>query len=164
MFQYRVFLILTLKSLFAIALFSAAACAQSDSFSNGAGKNRSVVIIESATGEHRFNVEMADTDETRRLGLMYRENMAADAGMLFDFGEPQAISMWMKNTLIPLDMAFIDEKGVIKRIAANTTPRSLESVRSGALVISVLEVNGGVFAELGVKEGDQVRHPIFSQD
>jgi len=146
--------------LFAAVLF-AAGCAQGDL---RAGAGDSVVVIETDTGAHRFAVEIADDPEERRVGLMHRTTLAADAGMLFDFGdEPAPLSMWMKNTLIPLDMAFIDEEGVIRRIAADTTPRSLESIPSGAPVIAVLEVNGGAFARLGVEEGDRVRHPIFDR-
>ncbi|MHA7873559.1 MAG: DUF192 domain-containing protein [Hyphococcus sp.] len=123
------------------------------------------VIIITDDERHEFFVEVADDDDERRLGLMYRTELAPNAGMLFDFGETQHISMWMKNTLIPLDMAFIDASGEIKRIAANTTPRSLESVRSGEPVVAVLEVNGGTFERLGVKAGDRVAHSMFqSQD
>lgn len=129
----------------------------------GAAAN-DVAVISSANGEHRFKVELADDYEERRVGLMYREVLAADAGMLFDFGDPQPVSIWMKNTLIPLDIAFIDGSGVIQRISANATPRSLESMPSGTLVTAVLEVNGGVFEQLGVKPGDQVKHPIFKAD
>ena len=93
-----------------------------------------------------------------------RTELAENAGMLFDFEETQPVSMWMKNTLIPLDIAFIDKDGVIRRIAAETTPRSLESISSGAPVIAVLEVNGGVFERLGVEEGDRVRHPMFNNE
>ena len=145
------------------ALFSAA-CAQGDRVGAERGAAQNTVVIESGAERHRFYVEIADDDEERRIGLMYRTELAQDAGMLFDFGEPQQLSMWMKNTLIPLDIAFIDKEGVIRRIAANTTPRSLESIRSGAAVVGVLEVNGGVFERLGVKEGDIVRHPIFNND
>ena len=148
-----------------VALFSvASACAQGDRAAGLGGARDDVVIISSSTGEHRFQIELANDNEERRVGLMYRTELAAGTGMLFDFGDPQPISMWMKNTLIPLDMAFIDQKGVIKRIAANTTPRSLESVASGAPVIAVLEVNGGAFERLGVKAGDTVSHPIFDAD
>lgn len=144
-------------------LLSGVACAGPD---NGGRRNAraDTLVIYTDTGEHRFNIELADDDEERRLGLMYRTELADDAGMLFDFGDPQPVSMWMKNTLISLDMAFIDEEGVIRRIAARTTPRSLESIHSGANVIAVLEVNGGVFERLGVEEGDKVAHPIFQAD
>lgn len=153
-------------AVFCGAAVSISACAQGElnsSARNNASKD--VVTIQAVSGgEHRFNIELADEPEERRVGLMYRTEMAADAGMLFDFEKPQQISMWMKNTLIPLDMAFIDEQGVIRRIAADTTPRSLESIPSGALVIAVLEVNGGTFERLGIAEGDKVRHPIFKSE
>ena len=149
--------------LFLFLLF-ATACAQGDRVGGIGGASQNIVVITSETGEHRFRVEIADDDEERRIGLMYRTEMAADAGMLFDFEVSRPISMWMKNTLISLDMAFIDEKGVIKRIAANTTPRSLESVQSGEPVIAVLEVNGGVLDSLGIKAGDTVDHPMFKSD
>ena len=146
-----------------IMLLFGAACAGPD---NNGRRNAAAdtLVIYADSGKHRFTIELADDDEERRLGLMYRTELADDAGMLFDFGDPQPVSMWMKNTLIPLDMAFIDEQGVIRRIAANTTPRSLESIPSGANVIAVLEVNGGLFERLGVEEGDKVAHPIFQAD
>lgn len=153
----------SLKNLM-IVLFAAASvsCAQSDAIDgNSRSSNAETVTIYSDTDEHKFFIELADEDEERRLGLMYRTEMAEDAGMLFDFKSPQPISMWMKNTLIPLDMAFIDADGIIKRIAANTTPRSLTSIHSGARVIAVLEVNGGTFERLNIKEGDRVEHAIF---
>ncbi len=152
--------VLTCLKIFCLCFF-AMACAQGDRAAGFGAPGNDTVVISSASGEHRFKIELADDNEERRVGLMYREELAAGAGMLFDFGEPQPVSMWMKNTLIPLDMAFIDETGVIQRIAANTTPRSLESIASGAPVTAVLEVNGGVFEQLGVKPGDRVKHPIF---
>jgi len=163
--KLRVMKVSDLISVLALAMapLMLASCAQSDAPGFSAAASEDIVIIESKSGAHRFTIEFADTDEKRKLGLMHRTEMAADAGMLFDFGEPQPISMWMKNTLIPLDMAFIDETGIIKNIAANTTPRSLESIRSGAPVVAVLEVNGGTLARLGVEAGDQVRHPMFAK-
>ncbi len=148
-----------------LIIFLGAACAGPD----GAGgrsssANDETLIIYTDDDEYKFYIELADDDDERRMGLMYRTELAGNAGMLFDFGEPQPVSMWMKNTLIPLDMAFIDETGEIRRIAANTTPRSLESVHSGAAVTAVLEVNGGTFERLGVEEGDKVAHPIFKSE
>lgn len=146
-------------------VLSGAACAGSDRGEQARrNTDTDTLVIYADTGEHRFDIELADDDEERRLGLMYRTELADDAGMLFDFGDPQPVSMWMKNTLISLDMAFIDEEGVIRRIAANTTPRSLDSIPSGANVIAVLEVNGGLLERLGVEEGDKVAHPIFQAD
>lgn len=144
-----------------LSLFITTGCARGDRI-GATGGGRDQLVIETAAGEHQFYVELADDNEERRTGLMYRTEMPADAGMLFDFEVVQPISMWMKNTLIPLDMAFIDEEGVIRRIAPMTTPRSLESVSSGVPVLSVLEVNGGTFEKLGIKAGDTVRHPLFN--
>lgn len=141
-------------------LTQGAACAQSEST---IGDPENIVIIDSDTGKHRFHVEIADDFDEITMGLMYRTELPDDAGMLFVFKPAQSISMWMKNTLIPLDMAFIGEDGVIKRIAENTTPRSLEAIPSGEPVLAVLEVNGGAFARLGVKPGDRVRHPVFKK-
>ncbi len=140
-------------------LLAAQGCAR-----GSADDGRETLIIVTDTGEHRFRVEIADDDEERRIGLMYRTELEPDAGMLFDFGEPQPLSMWMKNTLIPLDMAFISADGEIRRIASMTTPQSLTSVRSGGPAVAVLEVNGGVLAGLGVKPGDRVRHRIFERN
>ena len=145
------------------AVLAASACSRGDGLGNAKNGFQPLVVV-AENGEHKFRVEIADDDETRRLGLMYRTEMAPDAGMLFDFGEPQPLAMWMKNTLIPLDLAFIDKDGVIRRITANATPRSLESLPSGSPVIAVLEVNGGVFEKLGIKAGDKVRHKMFSKD
>ncbi|GJL94590.1 MAG: hypothetical protein DHS20C05_09950 [Hyphococcus sp.] len=146
-----------------LTIVTSAACAQSDGLANRSSKAADKVTIVSETGEHQFTVEIADDDPTRQLGLMYRESMAEDAGMLFDFEQTRPVAMWMKNTLISLDMAFIDEEGVILTIAAETTPRSLESIPSGPPVLAVLEVNAGIFEELGVKPGDKVLHPIFDR-
>ena len=147
-----------------VAAIFLTACAQGELRPGAQNDALDVVVIETDSGAHRFTVELADDPEERRVGLMHRTELAADAGMLFDFGdEPRPLSMWMKNTLIPLDMAFIDEQGVIRRIAANTVPRSLDSIPSGAAVIGVLEVNGGTFARLEIREGDRVRHPMFAQ-
>ena len=146
------------------ALFATgASCARDGATAAQAAAAENVLTIVSGDREHRFRIELAKSDEERSQGLMFRTELADDAGMLFDFGpEPRPVSMWMKNTLIPLDMAFIAEGGRIARIAAMTTPRSLTSVPSGEDVIAVLEVRGGRFGELGVKEGDVVRHPMFA--
>jgi uncharacterized membrane protein (UPF0127 family) len=158
---FRRFVLLGLCAAFA----SSASCAPRDGGPRGAGApgDTQTLTIVSGGSEARFNVELADTDEERRIGLMYRTSMAENAGMLFDFShENQVQSMWMKNTLIPLDMAFIAKDGRIVRIEKMTTPRSLTSIRSGEQVAAVLEVNGGRFDALGIKPGDTVRHPLFS--
>lgn len=140
-----------------------ASCARDAAPAGQSSADERVLTIEAADKSHRFKLELARTGEERRQGLMFRTELADDAGMLFDFGpEPGPVSMWMKNTLIPLDMAFIAKGGRIARIAAMTTPQSLTSVPSGEDVVAVLEVRGGRLAELGVQEGDMVRHPWFT--
>jgi uncharacterized protein len=112
--------------------------------------------IRSATGTHRFTVEVARTPDQQAQGLMFRTSLAADEGMIFPFARPQVASFWMRNTLIPLDMIFIRADGTIARIAANTIPHNEESVTSGEPVVAVLEIRGGRSAELGLSEGDRV--------
>jgi len=121
------------------------------------------LVIETASGAHQFTVELADDEQERRTGLMYRESLAPDKGMLFDFEDEAPRSMWMKNTLISLDMAFIDASGRIISIENNTTPRSLSPVASRGPARAVLEVGGGRLAEIGAAPGDRVRHPIFNE-
>ena len=112
-------------------------------------------------GRFEFTVEMAVTWEQRRQGLMFRRELAPDAGMLFDYGTVAPVAMWMKNTLIPLDMIFIGADGQVVNIGRNTTPQSLKPVRSWGPVRAVLEVRAGTASRLGLKAGDAVRHPLF---
>ncbi len=119
------------------------------------------LVIETRTGLQKFLVEIAATPEKRAVGLMGRQSMPENRGMLFDFGTDQHISMWMKNTYIPLDMAFISNKGVIKKIVKRTVPHSLAPITSGQPVRAVLELNGGLTDRLKISIGDLVRHPIF---
>jgi uncharacterized protein len=114
-------------------------------------------------GRHTFSVEVARNDADRAQGLMYRRSMPADRGMLFDFGRVEPVSMWMRNTYIPLDMLFIRPDGAIARIAENTEPLSTRTVPSGEPVLAVLELNGGTAARLGIKPGDRVEHPLFKR-
>ncbi|MCH8614793.1 DUF192 domain-containing protein [Sphingomonas sp. SM33] len=114
------------------------------------------LTIQSATGTHKFTVEVASSQEEQAQGLMNRQSLAPDRGMIFPYDPPQQVAFWMKNTLIPLDMVFIGADGKIGRIAANTTPMSLDPVPSVDPVSAVLEIAGGRAAELGLKEGDKV--------
>lgn len=118
--------------------------------------------ITSSTGVVTFEVEVARTEEQRATGLMYRKTLGERAGMLFDFKVDQPVSMWMKNTYIPLDMLFIRADGSIARIAAMTTPLSTATIPSGEPVRAVLEIAGGQARKLGIKPGDRVAHPLFS--
>jgi len=122
----------------------------------------SALTIQTSSGEVSFRVELADTPDARQKGLMYREALAPDTGMLFDYHEPQIVAMWMKNTLIPLDMLFISASGKVVRIEQNTVPHSTEIIRSGVSVRAVLELRGGTASSAGIKPGDAVVHPIFA--
>ena len=126
--------------------------------------SQSQILIVSKSGTHKFTVDIAATAAQRQLGLMFREEMAADRGMLFDFGEEKLISMWMKNTLISLDMLFVDKTGTILQIEHATIPMSLDPISGNAPALSVIELNAGVTKELGIFEGDQVLHDIFFQE
>ncbi|WP_225907974.1 DUF192 domain-containing protein [Hyphomonas sediminis] len=119
--------------------------------------------IQSGDETHAFTVEMATTPEEIQQGLMFRESLAPDAGMLFDFGMTRQASMWMKNTLIPLDMLFILEDGSVVAIARNAQPGSLRSIGPGVPVRAVLELPGGRAKELGIEPGDKVVHRLFGQ-
>ena len=117
--------------------------------------------IVTKSGVHVFSVEVAKTDEERATGLMYRKELAEGRGMLFDFSPEQPVSMWMKNTFIPLDMIFIRSDGRILRIAENTEPHSEKIISSGGLAKGVLEVIGGTARKYGIQAGDRVAHPLF---
>ena len=114
------------------------------------------LTIRSASGVHRFTVEVARTPGEQQMGLMYRRTLAPDGGMLFPYDSEQPIAFWMKNTVIPLDLIFIRQDGRIARIAENATPLSLDLIQSGEPVAAVLEIAGGRSAELGIKAGDTV--------
>ncbi len=117
--------------------------------------------IVTAKGPQEFTVEVATTPAQMEQGLMFRQSLAADAGMLFDFKTPSPAMMWMKNTLIPLDMLFVDQGGHIVNIAERTVPLSTDTIPAAAPVRAVIELNGGTAARLGIKPGDRVVFPIF---
>ena len=121
--------------------------------------------IESRDGEARlFYIEVADTPELIERGLMERERLDAQAGMLFDFGEPRDAAMWMKNTPLSLDMLFIDDKGRVIAIARNTVPQSERRISTGARVRAVLEINAGAARALNIEPGAIVRHSLFGNE
>jgi uncharacterized membrane protein (UPF0127 family) len=123
----------------------------------------SELTIVSATGRHRFKVEIAETPEQMEQGLMFRRSLAPDAGMLFDYKQPTVATMWMRNTLIPLDMLFVDPTGRIINIQPRTIPQSDDLIAAAAPVRAVIELNGGTAGRLGIVPGDQVVHPIFGK-
>jgi uncharacterized membrane protein (UPF0127 family) len=118
--------------------------------------------IVTKNGVHVFSVEMATTEEEKTTGLMYRKELPDGKGMLFDFSPEQQVSMWMKNTYIPLDMIFIRADGRILRIAENTEPLSTKIIPSGGPAKGVLEVIAGTAQKYGIQPGDRVAHPLFN--
>src|ERR1700749_908952 len=115
----------------------------------------SELTIISATGPHRFKVELAETPAQMTQGLMFRTSLAPDAGMLFDYKEPTAATMWMSNTLIPLDMLFVDAHGRIVNIHERAVPQSLDIIAAAAPVRAVIELNGGTPSRLALRAGGQ---------
>lgn len=114
-------------------------------------------------GQAAFRVEIADTQETRARGLMFREHMPRGSGMLFVYEHPQAAAFWMKNTLIPLDIIFVDQHGTVTKVHENAVPGDLTPIPGGDAVFAVLEINGGLSRRYGISVGGQLRHEIFSQ-
>jgi uncharacterized protein len=131
-----------------------------------AGQNGPVVLeellIETATGKKTFRVEIADDAQETSKGLMFRQSMPADHGMLFIHQQEGERLMWMRNTYLSLDMLFIDRTGRIHHIAERTTPFSEATIASQGPVLAVLELNGGTVAALGIKVGDKVLHRAFT--
>lgn len=117
--------------------------------------------IVTKTGVQVFSVEVAKTDEERERGLMFRTSLPDGQGMLFDFSPEQSVSMWMKNTLIPLDMIFIRADGRILRIAENTKIQSEDIIPSGGPVRAVVEVIAGTARKYGIQPGDRVGYPAL---
>lgn len=121
-----------------------------------AGLEQIPLTIRSAAGAHRFTVEVARSPQEQAQGLMFRQSLADERGMLFPYDPPQTASFWMKNTYVSLDIIFIRPDRTIARIGANTVPLSLEPVPSLEPVSAVLEIRGGRAAELGIAPGDKV--------
>ncbi len=115
-------------------------------------------------GSARFSIEIADDDAERARGLMHRESMARSAGMLFVYDRPQPLSFWMRNTLIPLDMIFIDARGEVKHIHHQAIPLDETPIFGGDNLTTVLEINGGLARAMGITVGSEVRHPSFGQE
>ena len=119
------------------------------------------LTIATQTGDHAFSVEIAATPATRERGLMDRRFLPMDRGMLFEFERDGSVAFWMRNTYIPLDMVFIARNGAVTRIVDRAEPLTETPIPSGGPCAAVLELNGGVAAEIGLRTGDMVRHPFF---
>ena len=112
-------------------------------------------------GTHHFTVEEARTPAQLEQGLMWRDHLAPDHGMLFIFPKPQVARMWMKDTRISLDMLFIDTAGKVLYIAHNTEPENYTTITAGVPVKAVLELPGGTCKKKGINVGDKVDHAVF---
>jgi uncharacterized membrane protein (UPF0127 family) len=121
-----------------------------------------LVIVTRDGARHAFRVEMAIDPQQQMVGLMFRTEVRADEGMLFDWGVPRESAMWMRNTLVPLDMLFITAEGRVHRIAERTVPHSLASIESRGPVRATLELAGGTAERLGIRVGDRVEQRIFA--
>ncbi|QIL02971.1 DUF192 domain-containing protein [Sphingomonas sinipercae] len=120
-----------------------------------AGLQQIPLTVTAANGVHRFVVEVASTPEQQAQGLMHRQSLAPDRGMIFPYDPPEPASFWMRNTLIPLDMIFVRPDRTIARIVT-AVPLDETAVPANELVSAVLEIPGGRAAELGIREGDKV--------
>ncbi|HKS94724.1 MAG TPA: DUF192 domain-containing protein [Terriglobia bacterium] len=117
------------------------------------------LVLRTASGDHSFNIEVMVTNQERALGLMFRRSLPENSGMLFIYDPPQPATMWMKNTLIPLDMVFISADGRVHRIEENAEPFSEALIPSDGDIVAVLELNGGEADKIGLKRGDKVIYP-----
>jgi uncharacterized protein len=120
-----------------------------------------LVIVTKDGKRYAFRVEVARTPQQQEVGEMFRTRVPEDGGMLFDWGAPQESNMWMRNTLVPLDMLFIGPDGTIRAVAEDAVPRSLAIIQSGIPVRATLEVAGGTARRLGIVVGDKVLNPVF---
>ncbi len=123
-----------------------------------------VVKLRGEGDQARFRVELADEEAERSQGLMNRDDLARGAGMLFVYPEPQRVAFWMKNTLIPLDMIFMDAAGTVQKVHHEAVPHDETPIFGGSEIQSVLEINGGLARRIGISEGWELRHPAIDQD
>ena len=119
-------------------------------------------LITGVGQEKPIEIEVAEAPKEKELGLMFRTQLADNQGMLFPYDSPREITMWMRNTYIPLDMVFIRADGVVHRIERRAEPLSERVISSQGPVSAVLEMAGGATEKLGLKPGDRVRHPYFT--
>lgn len=122
------------------------------------------VRISGDFGAISFHVEVADDPNERAQGLMHRTQLPSTAGMLFVYDAPQPVAFWMKNTLIPLDLLFVDRRGIITQIHENAVPHDLTPIPSRAPALAVLEIGGGLASKFGLGVGDVLMHPAFGED
>jgi uncharacterized membrane protein (UPF0127 family) len=143
----------------ALGIFLLAGCAETS-----AALPVDTIVIDTRKGAAKFKVEVAADVESQERGLMFRKEMAPDAGMLFDFGHPRFVSFWMKDTYIALDMLFVRTDGTISSVEANARPFSLSPIRSTEPVVAVIELNGGRAHDLNIEPGDKVHASMFEPE
>jgi len=127
------------------------------------GEAMEPLTITTASGEHKFMVEIADDDAERQRGLMERPPLADDRGMLFEFPDVAERGFWMHNTPSPLDIIYIDPHGRIVSIAKNAAPNNDTVLPSNGPAMGVLELRAGRSDEIGAKPGDKITHPFFAE-
>ena len=121
------------------------------------------ISLRGTWGQAAFNIEIADEPQERALGLMHREEMPSNSGMLFVYDEPQTASFWMENTLIPLDMIFIASDGIVSRVHHDAVPLDRTPIYGGEDIQFVLEINAGLARSYGISEGSEIQHPSVSE-
>ena len=146
-----------------VSLVLLSACAGAGTPRDAKGDPLEPLTVTTSTGEHRFMVEIADDDAERQRGLMEREPLADDRGMLFEFPDVAERGFWMRNTPSPLDIIYIDPRGRIVSIAKNATPNSDAVIPSNGPASGVLELRAGRADEIGARPGDRVSHPFFAE-
>ena len=124
----------------------------------------SVATVATDTAKVRFQVELAITAQHKAQGLMHRETLPDRAGMLFIYPNPQSVSFWMRNTLIPLDMIFIDDQGSVARVLHNAVPLDETPIYGGDAIKAVLEINAGLAKKYGISDTSMVVHPLISPE
>jgi hypothetical protein len=121
---------------------------------------REPIVIETRSARrHSFDAWRADTPQTREQGLMYIRDLRPEQAMIFVYEPPQHVAMWMKNTLLPLDMLFVDEAGCVVMVKHQARPESLDTIQADGLVALVVELKGGTTKTLGIDVGDRVQRP-----
>jgi len=120
------------------------------------------LVIQTKAGQMHMDVDVASSRAELSRGLMFRRSMPENYGMLFDYKRPQVVTMWMKNTFIPLDMVFLDTDGIVVHLVERTVPLSTKTISSNVPVRAVLEINAGISNRIGLRRGDRVYHPMFN--
>ena len=160
MIRRRVVVRITLYAVVLSGVLMASACTRTGPM-DASGQPLEALSVVTASGEHKFMVEIADDDAERARGLMFRPPLEDDRGMLFQFQTASEQSFWMKNTPSSLDIIYIDPRGRIVSIASHATPNSEAPIPSNGAANGVLELRAGRASEIGAKPGDTIKHPFF---